>query len=146
MDTKRVLFVCIHNSARSQMAEAYLNAFSGGVFVAESAGLEPRPVNPLVIEAMREEGFDLSGARADSIMEFYREGRLYDTVIYVCEREVEEGCPVFPGVTHIERWPFPDPSKLEGTEEEQLARIRPIRDAIREKVRQWLGERGVMAN
>ncbi len=138
MGATRVLFVCIHNSARSQMAEAYLDALGGEAFEAESAGLQPRDIHPLVVQVMREEGIDLSDARADSIMQFFREGRLYDYVIYVCERGVEEKCPVFPGVRRTLRWPFEDPSRVEGTQEEKLEQVRRIRDAIRERVKGWI--------
>jgi len=140
MQPTRVLFVCIHNSGRSQMAEAYLEALGGESFAAESAGLKPREIQPLVKQVMAEDGIDLEVARADDIMQFFREGRLYDYVIYVCERGVEEDCPVFPGVRRTLRWPFEDPSRLEGTDEEQFAAMRRIRDAIRQRVQQWIDE------
>jgi arsenate reductase len=121
------------------MAEAFLRRFGGDRYDVESAGLEPQPVNPLVIEVMKEEGFDLSGKATDSVFAFFKEGRLYDYVITVCA-ESENRCPLFPGVQRRLHWPFPDPSALEGTREERLARTREIRDAIREKVRAWVEE------
>src|SRR4030042_2112208 len=97
-DKIRVLFVCTHNSARSQMAETFLNALGGGRFEAESAGLEPRDINPLVIEVMKEVGFDLSNKRPNSVLDFFKQGRLYHHVIFVCDKRTEEQCPIFPGL------------------------------------------------
>jgi len=135
---RRVLFVCIHNSGRSQMAEAFLNEMGGPEFVAESAGLEPRPVDADVVRVMAEIGHDLSGAQSDNILDFYREGRLYEFVIYVCERGTEKDCPVFPGVRKTLHWPFPDPAALTGDETKRLDSLREIRDRIRERVGEWL--------
>jgi arsenate reductase len=137
---RRVLFVCIHNSGRSQMAEAYLNAIGSPEFQAESAGLEPRQVDPLVVRVMAEDGYDLAGAQSDDIFGFYREGRLYDRVIYVCERGTERDCPVFPGVRSTLHWPFPDPRQLAGSEEERLEALRGIRDSIKDRVAAWVAE------
>lgn len=135
MDRKtKILIICQHNSGRSQMAEAYLNQFAGDRLVIESAGLEPSDkINPLVAEVMKEAGFDLSGKTPRSVFEKFKAGKLYDHLITVCH-ESEAQCPVFPGIT--KRWymPFPDPAKVEGTREEKLAKVREIRDAIKE----WL--------
>lgn len=141
MDKTRVLFVCVHNSARSRMAEAFLNDLGGGRFLAESAGLDPRDINPLVVEVMQELGYDLAGRKGNSIFEFFKQGRLYDYVIYVCYKETEDRCPVFPGVRRTQNWPFPDPAKLEGSHEEKLAGARKIRDAIRGRIESWIKER-----
>src|SRR5512134_1850481 len=107
MDKTRVLFVCNHNSARSVMAEAFLNTLGEGRFHAESAGLEPRETNPLVVQVMREAGYDLEIRKGNSILDYFKEGRLYDYVVYVCASETEERCPVFPGVRKSLHWPFP---------------------------------------
>ncbi len=139
MKPVRVLFICGHNSARSQMAETYLRHFGRDRFRVESAGLEPKPVHPLVLEAMKEEGFDLEGKEPHSVFAFFKEGRLYDYVITVCS-EGEEKCPIFPGVRKRLHWPFPDPSTFEGPYEERLAATRTVRDAIRERVRSWVEE------
>lgn len=135
MGKTKVLFACVHNSARSQMAEAYLRKFGGEDFEVESAGLEPTEIDPLVVEAMAEEGIDLAGKKTQDIFELYRQGRLFDYVITVCDEEIENQCPVFPGVTHRWHWPFPDPAKTTGTHEEKLAQVRIIRDQIKERVR-----------
>ena len=140
MDKIRVLFVCIHNSARSQMAEAFLNDLGGGRFFAESAGLEPRDINPLVVEVMAELGYDLRGRKGSSIFEFFKQGRLYDYVFYVCDRETEDRCPVFPGVRRSLHWPFPDPASLQGAHEVKLEGVRKIRDAIRSSIEEWIKE------
>jgi arsenate reductase len=140
MDKTRVLFVCFHNTARSQMAEAFLNVLGGGRFLAESAGLDPRDINPLIVEVMQELGYDLAGRKGNSLFEFFKQGRLYDYVIYVCDKETEDRCPVFPGVRRTQNWPFPDPAKLEGTHEEKLAGARKIRDAIRSRIETWIKE------
>lgn len=136
--SRRVLFVCIHNSGRSQMAEAFLNELGGPEFVAESAGIDPHPVNPEVIQVMKEVGYDLSGAESDNIVDFFREGRLYEQVVYVCERGAEKDCPLFPGVRKTLHWPYPDPAALGGDEAERLEALRGIRDRIRERVEEWL--------
>ena len=134
----RVLFICIHNSGRSQMAETFLKAMDGDRFEVESAGLEPRPVNPYVIEAMKEMGYDLSKNTSDSVMQFFKEGRLYDFVITVCDESVESACPIFPGIAKRLHWPFPDPQKVKGTTSEKLEGIRSIRDNIRRHIASWV--------
>lgn len=139
---QRVLFVCVHNSARSQMAEAYLRKNGENRFVVESAGLEPGKINPLVVEVMQEEGIDLSGRRPNSVYEFYKEGRSYDFVITVCSKDAAERCPIFPGGGRHLHWPFDDPSKAVGSYEEKLAEVRRIRDEIRQKVQSFLGSPG----
>ena len=93
----RVLFVCIHNSARSQMAEELLRKLSGDRFEAESAGLEPGQINPLVAEVMLEANIDLAGKRTQSVFALRQAGKCYDTVVTVCGPEAEDRCPVFPG-------------------------------------------------
>jgi arsenate reductase len=134
MEKKKVLFVCVHNSARSQMAEAYLNKLGGEKFFAESAGLEPGILNPLVVKVMAEDGIDISGNKTKSVFDFFKAGKTYEYVITVCDTEAAERCPIFPGKVIRFHWSFPDPSSLEGTEEEKLEKIRKIRDDIKAKV------------
>jgi len=138
MDKKTVLFICGHNSGRSQMAEAFLNAIAGDKIYVESAGLEPKSVHPLVVEVMQEIGFDLSQAKSDSVFEFFKEGRLYDYVITVCDETAAGQCPVFPGITQRFHWPFPDPEQLTGTHDEKLEALRKIRDQVKLKVSEWV--------
>jgi arsenate reductase len=137
---KRVLFICIHNAARSQMAEAWLNHLGGDRFAAESAGIEPGTLNPLVVQAMHEVGIDLSGKRTKSVFDLFKAGRRYDYVITVCDPEAAERCPVFPGMTQRLHWGFPDPSRFQGSEAERLAQTRLVRDAIRQAVAAWLAQ------
>lgn len=139
-DKIRVLFICGHNSGRSQMAEAFLKDIAGHMIHVESAGLEPKPINPLVVEVMQEIGYDLSKAKSDSVFDFFREGRLYDYVITVCDETAAGQCPVFPGITKRLHWPFRDPETLTGTAEEKLDALRDIRNQIREKMVAWLAE------
>ena len=123
-----VLFLCTHNSARSQMAEAFLNNLCGDRFKAESAGVTPTRINPHVAKVMAEIGVDLSTHRSKSIMEFQE--RSFDYVVTVCDQAREE-CPFFPGENQIHRT-FPDPSSFMGTEEEILMKVRAVRDEIKE--------------
>ncbi len=134
---KKVLFVCIHNSARSQMAEAFLNHLCPDRFEAHSAGLEPGRLNPLVVEAMKEVGIDLSAAQTKSVADMLAHGPEFSHVVTVCDEASAERCPVFPGSVERHHWGFPDPSALTGTAEERLAAVRDIRDAIRARVCAW---------
>ena len=140
MKKKNVLFVCIHNSARSQMAEAFLNQICGAEFEAHSAGIEPGKLNPVVVEAMREVGIDISGNQTKAVFDFIKSGKMFAYVITVCDEASAERCPIFPGVTKRLHWSFPDPSAFQGAPEEKLAKTREVRDAIREKIRQWCAE------
>ncbi|HPI04163.1 MAG: Arsenate-mycothiol transferase ArsC1 [Candidatus Aerophobetes bacterium ADurb.Bin490] len=135
---QKVLFICIHNSARSQMAEAYLNKFGGDKFSAESAGLEPGVLNPLVVKVMAEDGIDISKNKTKSVFDFYKQGKLFSYVVAVCDAEAAERCPIFPGTGTKLHWPFNDPSKTEGTEEEKIAKIRDIRDSIKSEVMKFI--------
>src|SRR5271156_3809958 len=121
---KKVLFVCIHNSARSQMAEAFLNQICGEFFEAHSAGIEPGKLNPLVVEAMQEIGIDISGNKTKAVFDFIKSGRIFSYVITVCDETSAERCPIFPGVTKRLHWGFPDPSSFQGSVEEKLAKTR----------------------
>ena len=131
---KKVLFICVHNSARSQMAEAWFNHLCGDEFEAESAGLEPGVLNPLVVRAMGEVGIDISRKTTRSVADALKANKLFAYVITVCDAASAEQCPVFPGVTTRLRWEFPDPSALEGTETEKLGKVREIRDSIKTQV------------
>ena len=134
---KRVLFVCIHNSARSQMAEAFLNQICGDEFEAHSAGLEPGKLNPIVVEAMQEIGIDLSGNQTKGVFDYVKSGTLFAYVITVCDEASAERCPIFAGITKRLHWSFPDPSSVQGTHEEKLAKTHEVRDTIKSKIEQW---------
>lgn len=134
----KVLFVCIHNSARSQMAEAYLKKLGGPGFEVESAGFEPTTINPLVVDVMREEGIDLSAKGTQSVFDLFKNGRVFTHVITVCDDSQESKCPIYPGMTHRLHLPFPDPGTLSGDRDEQLRQTRAIRDSIRQAVEELI--------
>lgn len=136
----RVLFLCTHNSSRSQMAEGLLRARGGQRFAVSSAGTHPRTIHPLAIRAMREIGIDVSeaaGYRAKSLDEFI--GQPIDLVVTVCDEAAEE-CPFFPGARRQVHWGFPDPSAASGSEEERLQVFRTVRDAIAARIDQFVRE------
>src|SRR5271169_182728 len=143
MDKIKVLFLCIHNSARSQMAEAYLKHFGGERFEVESAGLEPGKLNPLVIEVLREDGIDISNNQTNDVFEFFKQGKRFHYVITVCYAGSSARCPIFPGMTKKIAWDFPDPSKFTGTREEKLAKTRKVRNNIKAAVKRFLSEENV---
>jgi arsenate reductase len=126
-----VLFLCTHNSARSQMAEGLLRDLGGDRFEPFSAGTEATHVRPLAIRAMAELGIDISGQQSKTLDRFLNQP--FDAVITVCD-QANEACPVFFGARHRLHWSFPDPSKAEGSEEQQLEVYRQVRDAIRERI------------
>jgi arsenate reductase (thioredoxin) len=137
---KRILFVCVQNSARSQIAEAFVNTLCAQDFVAESAGLQPGTLNPLAVETMREVGIDISGKSTQSVFELFKTGRLYSYVITVCDETSAEACPIFPGIVTRMHWSIPDPAALEGSWDERIRAVREIRDTIRGKVLELCGE------
>lgn len=140
MKKKKVLFICVHNSARSQMAAALMNKICGEFFEAESAGLEPGTLNPMVVEALREVGMDISGKKTQRVFDLWKSGQIFQYVVTVCSEAEAEGCPIFPGVTTRLHWPFADPSKFSGTPQEKLEQVRQVRDEIREKIEDWCVE------
>jgi arsenate reductase len=141
----RVLFLCTHNSARSQMAEALLRELGKGRFETCSAGTEATRVHPLAIRAMADVGIDIAGARSKHLAEYL--GQHFDYVITVCD-SANESCPVFPGDPQRIHWSFEDPSAAEGTEEERLKVFERVRNEIMMRLRTWMqlpflaGERG----
>lgn len=138
MEKIKILFVCIHNSARSQMAEAIINHFYGDRFIAESAGFELGKLNPFAVEAMNDIGIDISGNEINEVFEFFKQGRFYSYVITVCDESNAERCPVFPGITTRLHWSFPDPSSFKGNNEEKLKFTIDVRDQIKEKIDEWV--------
>ena len=135
---KKILFVCIHNSARSQMAEAFVNELAPDRFIAESAGIEPGILNPIVVEAMNEIGIDISNNKTNSVFDFHKQGRSYDYVITVCDEAQAERCPVFPNSRETINWSFEDPSSLSGSHEDKLQRTGKIRDRIKAMVQKFM--------
>jgi len=136
----KILFVCIHNSARSQMAEAFLKKYGGDLFTAESAGIEPGIMNQNVVAVMQEGGIDLTGKPTQAVFDLFQQGRLYNAVVTVCDKEAAERCPVFPGNVKRIQWSFKDPSAFKGTKEEILQQTREVRDEIEEKIKAFVRE------
>ncbi len=131
MSKSKILFVCIHNSARSVIAEAFVNHLVGDRLEAQSAGIEPGKLNPLVAQAMSEIGIDVSGHQPLSVADVLASGQTFDYAVTVCDETSAERCPVFPGSTKRLHMGFPDPSSLSGTPEEKLEATRRIRDQIK---------------
>jgi arsenate reductase (thioredoxin) len=136
--THNVLFVCIHNSARSQMAEEFLNKYGENLFHAESAGIEPGKLNPNVVQVLKEEGIDISHKETRDVFDLFRRGKMYNAVITVCDEASAERCPIFPGVVKRLAWSFADPSTFTGTQEEILQQTRKVRDEIKQKILEFI--------
>ena len=136
---KKVLFLSSANSARSQMAEAFLRALAGDAFEAFSAGSVPRDVDPMAVAVMAERGIEIADQRPKGLQEFMGKAQ-FEHVITVCDR-AEKECPLFPGRGAREFWPVEDPDRAEGSDEERLARFREARDHIEARVRRFLAER-----
>lgn len=135
--TPRILAVCIHNSARSQMTEEYIRLACGDLVHVESAGILPGNINPVVAELLlQDEGIDIRHKPTQSVFELL--DSQFDYVIAVCDKEAAEKCPVFPAEKERLHWPFPDPSKAKGNMEERMNYIRPIRDEIKAKVDEFV--------
>ena len=139
MNKERVLFLCTGNSARSQMAEAFLRKYGEDRFEPHSAGLEPKGLNPLTIKVMSEVGIDISGHTSKGV-DAYLGKVLFQYLITVCD-DADKNCPtVWPGVNKRMHWSFQDPAAVEGIEEEKLAKFREVRDLIERKIKEWLTE------
>jgi arsenate reductase (thioredoxin) len=135
MNKPRVLFLCTGNSCRSQMAEAFLRKYAGDQFEVYSAGLTPKPINPLTIKVMEEIGFDMSSQYSKPLTLYL--GKLhFGYLITVCSN-AEDKCPIFPGMGTRLHWPFDDPAEFEGSEQEKLLKFREVRDQIDQKVHEW---------
>ena len=138
MGKAKVLFLCVHNSARSQMAAAYLEKYGGDQFEVDSAGLEPGILNPLAVDVMREDGIDISNNPTNDVFSYFREGKMFNYVITVCDKSASDRCPVFPGMKDKINWSFEDPSQFLGTKEEKLQKTRVVRDKIKSAVLQFI--------
>ena len=137
MSKQRVLFLCTGNSARSQMAEAFLRKYAGNTLEAHCAGLEPKVVNPLTVQVMHEVGVDISRQTSKGI-ETYLGKMLFQYLVTVCD-DADKNCPtIWPGVNIRLHWSFEDPARFEGTEAEKLAKFREVRDQIEKKVKEWV--------
>lgn len=140
MEKTRILAICIHNSARSQMTEELIRKYGGDALSVTSAGIEPGTINPYVQKLLLEEGIDISRKATRSVFDLHSQGEKFDYVIAVCDAEAAERCPIFPAEKKRLHWPFPDPSRVTGTEEEKLAAIREIKETIKTRVLEFLAE------
>ena len=139
MSKARVLFLCTGNSARSQMAEAFLRKYGEENFEPHSAGLEPKGVNPLTVRVLDEMGIDISNQTSKSI-DAYLGKTSFQYLVTVCD-DADQNCPAgLPGISERMHWSFEDPARFEGTEEEKLAKFREVRDLIEEKVKRWVAD------
>lgn len=138
MNKIKILFVCIHNSERSQMAEAFVNTYHNENFYAESAGLEPGTLNPLVVKSMSEIEIDISNNKTKDVFDFFIKGKVFDYVITVCDEASEQKCPIFPGALKKINWSIEDPSSFTGTEAEKLFKIAKTRNTIKTKVEEFI--------
>jgi arsenate reductase len=137
-ESPKVLFVCRHNSARSQMAEAFLNQLGGERFEAESAGLRPKKILPSAAAVMQEMGLDISERPTRSVYDLHKNGFQYDYVITVCDEASSKKCPNFKRPCRYFHWSFPEPSKFKGNQEEIIEQTRRVRDQIRSKILEWV--------
>jgi arsenate reductase len=144
MSKTKLIVLCTGNSARSQMAEAFLRKYANNQFEVYSAGFDPKGINPFTIKVMEELGYDLSDHSSKALKQYLGKEH-FGIVITVCSN-AEELCPIIPGVSTRLYWPFEDPAAFVGTEEEKLAKFREVRNQIEEKVKSWLIERGISNN
>ena len=138
MKVEKVLFLCTGNSARSQMAEAFLRGYGGDRFEAYSAGLEPKGLNPLTVQVMEEAGYDLHGQSSKNL-QVYLGKVVFDYIITLCD-DADQRCPFFPGGGKRLHWPFEDPAAARGAEAEKLVKFRQVRNQIEERIQIWLRE------
>ena len=140
MNKAKVLFLCATNSARSQMAEAFLRTDAGDTYEAYSAGVDPKEIHPLTRKVMDEVGVSISGQRSKSLREYMGQVH-FGYLITVC-REAEESCPsTFPGIGQRLHWDIEDPAALVGSEDEKLNKFREVRDIVRTRVNDWVDSR-----
>eukprot|EP01155_Anaeramoeba_flamelloides_P002422 Anaeramoba_flamelloidesa1058237_73.p2 GENE.a1058237_73~~a1058237_73.p2 ORF type:complete len:156 (+),score=20.13 a1058237_73:841-1308(+) len=135
---KKVLFVCIHNSARSQMAEELLKKYGNGQFEVQSAGFEPGELNPLAIEVLKEEGIDIEDKSTNSVFDFFKQGKIFNYVITVCDEGNAQKCPIFPGLNYRIHWSFEDPKSFIGTYEEKLEKTKVVKEHIKAEVLKFI--------
>jgi arsenate reductase len=139
---KNILFICVHNSARSQMAAALLNRECRGEFEAQSAGLEPGTLNPIVVESLQEIGIDISGNKTQAVFDVWKSGKkLFNYVVTVCSEADAQGCPIFPGPAARLHWPFDDPSKFTGGHRDRLAQTRRVCDEVHARIKAFCAEK-----
>lgn len=135
---KKVLFVCIHNSARSQIAEELLRKHGSDLFEVESAGFEVGELNPLAIDVLKEENIDIKDKSTNSVFEFFKQGRTYNYVVTVCDESNGQRCPLFPGLNYRIHWSFKDPNTFIGNAEVKINKTRELKEEIRTEVLKFI--------
>jgi arsenate reductase (thioredoxin) len=141
MSKTKVIFICTHNSARSQMAEAFLTKYAGDRFEIYSGGYNPQPIHPYTLEVMQELGYDLSKQQSKDLWQLAK-NQHFGIIITVCKK-TEEDCPTIPGTSTRLYWNIDDPAALEGTDEAKLGKFRAVRDQIHEQIKNFLKERKI---
>jgi arsenate reductase (thioredoxin) len=126
----KVLFVCVHNSARSQMAEELLRKKLGDKVRVESAGLEPGVINPVVVDVLKTKGIDITGKKTKNVFDLLKQGSVFNYVITVCDETSGERCPIFPGALKRLHWSFPDPNAFEGSYIEKFEKTKDVLKAV----------------
>jgi len=144
MKKTKVLFLCTGNSARSQIAEAFLREYAGDYFEIYSAGFNPKGIHPYTKKVMEELGYDLKGQTSKNLSQYL--GKIHFGIIITLCAKAEKSCPIFPGPVTRLFWPFDDPAAVQGSEEEKLSKFRQVRDQIHEKIRDWLKERDLLTD
>lgn len=138
-----ILFVCVHNSARSQMAEELLRLKLGDKVQVTSAGLEPGIINPIVIDILKEMGINISGKKTKNVFDLIRQSIRYHYVITVCDETNGERCPIFPGLTKRLHWSFPDPSQFKGSYDERKEQTYQVLKMIDARIDEFVRELNV---
>lgn len=138
----KVIFLCTHNQARSQMAEAFLRRYAGSYFDVYSGGYSPKPIHPFAIQVMKEIGFDISNQQSKDLWQLAKNEH-FGIVITLCKKGEEEDCPTVPGPSTRLYWNIEDPASFEGTEEQKIAKFRAVRDQIQELVKSFLKDRQI---
>ena len=134
-----VLFLCVHNSARSQIAEELLKKYGKGNFHVESAGSDPKTINPYAVKVLKEEeDIDIFGKKTVNAIDLYEQGKEFHYIITVCKRQEEIGCPTFPGVSERLSWPYPDPEDFKGTDEEITLQVKDLYNDMKKKVLEFI--------
>ena len=142
MSKTKVIFLCTHNSVRSQMAEAFLRKYGGDYFEVYSAGFDPKPIHPYTFKVMQEIGYDLSGQQPKELWPLIK-NTYFGIAITVCKKSEEKDCPTIPGMSTRLYWNIDDPAAFEGSDEQKLAKFREVRDQIQERVKQFLKDRKI---
>lgn len=134
----KVLFLCVHNSGRSQIAEELLRKKAVDYFDVSSAGFEPSVINPYVAKVLQEENIDISQKSTKNVFDLYNQGNFYNYIITVCDESNQQRCPIFPGFNKAIHWNFEDPSSFKGTDEEIINKVKQVKNKINQQLDIWI--------